>query len=161
MKKDGWRGWLIARTPSEKSQSPMEALYAAAFHLLRERLNVPRAPVVILEEQAHVGPYRVDFLFRCKAQDGSVKRLVVEIDGHDFHDRTKEQASKDRSRDRWMTERGYVVIRFTGSDVWNDPFSCAEQTSDHIHQFVHGLSRREARVAAAMASMNALFEKED
>ncbi|HDX0788037.1 TPA: DUF559 domain-containing protein [Stenotrophomonas maltophilia] len=161
MKKDGWRDWLIANASSEKSESPMEALYAAAFQLLRERLNVPRPPTVILAEQAQVGPYRVDFLFSCKAQDGSVKRLVVEIDGHDFHDRTKEQASKDRSRDRWMTERGYVVIRFTGSDVWNDPFSCAEQTSDHIHQFVHGVSRREARVAAAMASMNALFEKED
>jgi hypothetical protein len=54
-------------------------------------------------------------------------KTVVEIDGHDFHDRTKEQASRDRQRDRYLTLDGYTVIRFTGSDVYNDPYQCAEE----------------------------------
>lgn len=158
MKKDGWRDWLIRQVPVSKCESPMELLFLSTFLLLKERLNIPKPPVVILEEQSVVGPYRPDFLFRCAAHSGDTKRLVVEIDGHDFHERTKEQASRDRSRDRWMIDKGIVVIRFTGSEVWNDPFSCADQTADHIHQIVHGLSRKESKAAACMAKMRAMFE---
>jgi very-short-patch-repair endonuclease len=48
------------------------------------------------------------------------KHLIVECDGHDFHDRTKEQASKDRARDRALQSLGYRVYRYTGSDLWRD-----------------------------------------
>jgi hypothetical protein len=60
--------------------------------------------------------------------------LVVEVDGHDFHDRTKRQASYDRKRDRELTLNGYPVIRFTGSDVYNDPSWCAEQIDLQINE---------------------------
>ena len=53
-------------------------------------------------------------------------KLIVEVDGHDYHDRTKEQASYDRKRDRELTLEGYRVVRFTGSDVFNHPAECAE-----------------------------------
>ena len=76
--------------------------------------------------QAKVGDYRVDFLFDIWSYDGH-QTLVVECDGHDFHERTKEQAARDRKRDRWMAEQGIIVLRFTGSEIWADPGSCAEQ----------------------------------
>ncbi|MFL9582392.1 endonuclease domain-containing protein [Stenotrophomonas sp. AB1(2024)] len=158
MKKDGWRDWLSTRYAGEKSDSPIEALYTAAFDLVRDRLAVPRAPLVRMEQQAKLGPYRADVLFTCASADGSARRLVVELDGHEFHERTKEQAAKDRSRDRWMLAQGVTVIRFTGSEVWNDPFSCADQTADQIHQLVHGTTRKAAKAAACMAYMRALFE---
>lgn len=159
MKKDGWRDWLISQVPVGKCESPMELLFLSTFLLLKERLNIPKPPAVVLEEQSVVGPYRADFLFRCAAHSGDTKRLVVEIDGHDFHERTKEQASRDRSRDRWMIDKGIVVIRFTGSEVWNDPFSCVDQTADQVHTLVHGMSRRGAKAAAGLAAINALFER--
>jgi hypothetical protein len=37
--------------------------------------------------------------------------LVVEVDGHDFHE--KEQARRDKQRDRFMTTTGAKVLRFT------------------------------------------------
>lgn len=55
------------------------------------------------------------------------RRLIIECDGHDFHDRTKEQASKDRRRDRTAALAGIDVFRFTGSDIWRDPWGCATQ----------------------------------
>lgn len=60
-------------------------------------------------------------------------KLVVEVDGHEFHDRTKQQASSDRTRDRQLTLDGYRVVRFTGSDVYNDPEQCAEDIDFHIN----------------------------
>ncbi len=50
--------------------------------------------------------------------------VAVEIDGHDFHERTKEQASRDRERDREHLAIGIRTIRFTGSDVYRDPQQC-------------------------------------
>ncbi len=76
--------------------------------------------------QAHIENYRVDFAFYAVAK-GGVKKLVVECDGHDFHERTKEQARKDRSRDRRLQELGYQVFRFTGSEIHADPMKCALQ----------------------------------
>lgn len=58
------------------------------------------------------------------------RRLVVECDGHNFHERTKEQAAKDRARDRWLTSKDYDVFRFTGSELWRNPMACAEQVTD-------------------------------
>ncbi len=77
----------------------------------------------LITPQAKIGKYRVDFLIRIPEK----KPVVVECDGHDFHERTKEQAARDRSRDRTLTEAGYTVVRFTGSEIWKDPMSCAAQ----------------------------------
>ena len=60
--------------------------------------------------------------------------MVVEVDGHDFHNRTKHQASYDRKRDRDLTLDGYSVIRFTGSDVYNSPAQCAEDIDWQIDE---------------------------
>jgi hypothetical protein len=53
--------------------------------------------------------------------------LVIEADGHDFHERTKEQARRDRSRDRAMIGRGWTPIRFTGQEIYEAPLTCADQ----------------------------------
>lgn len=68
---------------------------------------------------------RVDFSIQ--AGEEGPWRLAVEIDGHDFHERTKEQASSDRARDRLLSRCGYTVVRFTGSDVWSSPLLCAAE----------------------------------
>ena len=78
--------------------------------------------------QCSIGRYRADFLIE-KRDSPSLKpiRVVVECDGHDFHERTKAQAAHDRSRDRYMQTRGLPVLRFTGSEIHADPFKCAAQ----------------------------------
>jgi hypothetical protein len=55
------------------------------------------------------------------------KAMVVECDGHDFHDRTKDQASRDRERDRLLQSFGFLVYRYTGRDIWQDFFKCAAE----------------------------------
>lgn len=69
----------------------------------------------------------VDFAFALKGVDGKVYRAVVECDGHDFHERTKEQAARDRSRDRRLQAEGYRIFRFTGAELWRDPMACVKE----------------------------------
>lgn len=78
-----------------------------------------------------VDKYRPDFLIVGQCE-GIVVRVVVEVDGHDFHERTKEQAARDKKRDRWFQTHGYSVLRFTGSEVYADPEDCALQVAGHV-----------------------------
>ncbi len=90
-------------------------------------------PTLFIEPQAIVGDYRVDFLLTPTASGLTGRKIVVECDGHDFHERTKEQAERDRSRDRGLTA-GHTVLRFTGSEIYRNPRACAAQ----IETFVRG-----------------------
>jgi len=73
--------------------------------------------------------YRADIYFHAfDAENGKEWfRAVIECDGHDFHERTPEQASRDKRRDRFFQTKGIIVLRFTGSDIWRHPTKCAEE----------------------------------
>lgn len=98
-------------------------------------LQKPDLTTLIVEPQAQLEGWRVDFLVYAW-ETGRIsgkeqwRRLIVECDGHAFHERTKEQAARDRSRDRDFQLRGYTVLRFTGSEIHNAPLDCARQISD-------------------------------
>lgn len=77
--------------------------------------------------------WRVDFLVTAPAYTSDrpfLRRLIVECDGHDFHERTKAQAARDRSRDRMAQSRNVQVYRFTGSEIHRDAWGCAGQVLD-------------------------------
>jgi very-short-patch-repair endonuclease len=78
----------------------------------------------VLFAQRRISEYRVDFALESpeyEPGDPLWWGVAIEIDGHEFHEKTKAQASSDRERDRHLQLNGYVVIRFTGSDVYRDP----------------------------------------
>lgn len=60
-------------------------------------------------------------------------RAVVECDGHDFHEKTKEQATRDKSRDRLLMRRGFRVFRFSGSEIYRAPIQCAYETAKALY----------------------------
>jgi hypothetical protein len=95
---------------------------------------------IVIELQKDISPalahrdYRVDLLIYltrwCRGDKQPVwGKVVVEVDGHDFHERSKEQAARNRQRDRDFMMDGYKVVPFTGSEVYNDPYKCAEEIS--------------------------------
>jgi len=79
-----------------------------------------------IESEVEVGPYRIDFLLVDTYGPRSVM-CAIECDGHEFHERSKAQAARDRKRDRDLQGRGYSVLRFTGSELWADPHACARE----------------------------------
>lgn len=78
-----------------------------------------------LASQVQIGSYRVDFVFaKARHFDRPSKWIVIECDGHEFHDRTKEQAARDKSRDRYLSAEAGKVLRFTGSEIFRDIAAC-------------------------------------
>lgn len=74
------------------------------------------------EEQ--IGRYRVDFI-------DHGRRLIIELDGHDFH-KTKEQRTYDASRDRQLHRDGFVVLRFTGSEIYTSLNRCVDEVKQAL-----------------------------
>jgi very-short-patch-repair endonuclease len=83
--------------------------------------------------QIKIGPYRVDFLLAMHFGAHEPLGLVaVECDGHEFHEKTKAQAARDKARDRDLQMRGIQVFRYTGSEIWADAGECAAEVVGHL-----------------------------
>lgn len=116
-------------------ESEIEARLAEAIDVLVDHDSLPIE--VLIQEPVLRGRYRVDLML-CPAHGPSV---IIECDGHDFHERTKAQARRDRKRERRLIAAGYTVVRFTGSEIWAQPFTCALEALEIAN-------RAEARHAA-------------
>lgn len=76
--------------------------------------------------------YRLDFRIIPDAQIAHraglvgvpIHKIGVELDGHDFHERTKEQVAQRNTRDRDLRDDGWEIIHFSGSEIYRDPESC-------------------------------------
>lgn len=102
-----------------------------------ERANDKRG--IFLYQQATVLHYRADFLLGAMSSpDAKPHWVVVECDGHEFHERTAEQAEHDRARDRAMTAAGYQVFRFTGREIQRDAGRCAAEVLRYLRPFAGG-----------------------
>lgn len=82
--------------------------------------------------QHKVGNFTVDFMLYAGDRLGGWVFVALECDGHDFHERTKEQAAHDRSRDRILAGMGVVTLRFTGSEIWQDARQCVLHIADVV-----------------------------
>jgi very-short-patch-repair endonuclease len=80
---------------------------------------------VLLYRQHEIAEYRVDLFLEI---DGGQFHMAIECDGHDWHERTKQQAAYDRARDRELMCLGVFTIRFTGSEIVHSPGRCAADT---------------------------------
>ena len=72
-----------------------------------------------LKSQYEIGPYFADLCYP------SVK-VVVEVDGYEYH-HTKEQRNDDLKRQRFIQAQGWLVIRFSGSDIYRSAAACVAE----------------------------------
>lgn len=125
--------------------SPIEALFYASFkaaielHPRYRHLNLGALAAldgadrdlsddVFVGWQVRVLDWPVDFLVKARTPflpADPIATLVIECDGHEFHERTKEQAARDRARDRALQAAGITIMRFTGAELYRDPMKCA------------------------------------
>lgn len=80
-----------------------------------------------IKPQHQIGSYRVDFLLSQNniGPDSILTPVIVELDGHAFHDKDQKQRAYEKARDRFFIKEGYRVLHFTGSEVVADPFKVA------------------------------------
>ena len=117
-------------------QSPIEQLFLIAFRAVAEvngfkvssRPSLASVGDLVLIPQYQIGTYRVDFVaYMAIPEHCQPEMVVIECDGHDFHDRDKKQRSYEKRRDRDLQKKGFKVFRFTGSDITADPYECASE----------------------------------
>ncbi|WP_339161742.1 DUF559 domain-containing protein [Siminovitchia sp. FSL W7-1587] len=99
--------------------------------------------VMIYDAQREVAAcgkkYRIDIYVEVVFK-GEEYRFAIECDGHDFHEKTKEQAARDKRRERDLQSAGIHVIRFTGSEIWADAYEKSVEAMKII-EVVSGLRK--------------------
>ena len=127
----------------ESIKSPIEQIFITAFEIYCKYNNkediylFPQKEVICNEKK-----YYIDFEF--KADDYLTQlllgekiknynfKLAIECDGYEFHQKTKEQVQKDNEREYDLKMAGYEVLRFSGTQIYNNPLKCAEDTYNYI-----------------------------
>ena len=115
-------------------ESPIEQLLSIAL----TNLNIkdiykfnPFINIIEIEKQKEINcngkKYRVDFCIPVIYKNQENKTYIVECDGHEFHQKTKEQVERDNNRTRDFQKAGYEVIRFSGTEIWHRPHKCANE----------------------------------
>lgn len=72
--------------------------------------------------------YRLDFGIGIEGT-----RVAVELDGHEWHEKTKEQAARDKRRDRILSTHGWLVLHFTGSEIFRDVRRCVKEVARTVY----------------------------
>jgi very-short-patch-repair endonuclease len=125
-------------------ESPIEALFAVSLdfsfwvidYLERDtifKLRINKGPLdgwIVLYPQYQWNEYRLDFAIFLPG--GTEPIAFVECDGHEFHERTPEQAMRDRTRDRAVQHANIKIFRFTGRELHHKPISCAIEIEEFI-----------------------------
>jgi very-short-patch-repair endonuclease len=134
---------------TDQCESPIEQILLAAMFVDHDcmefdvvflgkdepNIRFHRDETIYVYQQAKVGEYRADFLIHDCSVPAEIQQsrwMIVECDGHDFHERTKEQARRDKKRDRFFQSLGFKVLRFTGSEIWADAIKCAEEVYSQL-----------------------------
>lgn len=143
-------------------ESPIEQYFLSAFIGLCEAHSLPfvllprrpstlvpqeegRTGRVWIEPQCAVGKFRVDYLltYQCEMPDwdrlddngGAValsgRSVVVECDGFEYHENAT-AAGRDRERSNFLQGKGFRVLRYTGSQLNQDPAACAADALRHL-----------------------------
>lgn len=88
--------------------------------------------------------FRPDLMVIRKHRSRVSSAVYVECDGHEWHDRTPEQALRDKSRDRSIyADTGVAVVRFTGREITRNAIECARE----VHAILDRLVARHADIA--------------
>lgn len=126
----------LGRTDSVIEALFLEALCEQAVEMgycisSRQRSN---NETIVVKPQKWFDRVRADFFISFHFFGKDIE-IIVECDGHDFHERTKDQAARDRKRDRYFQRLGVKVLRFTGKELRHHADKCAAEVLDEIMRF--------------------------
>jgi len=106
--REGGSGAAHHRTVPEKQRSRAKSLrrdMTEAERRLWYRLRAHRLQGIAFRRQTPIGPYIVDFVSHAIG-------LIIEVDGGQHS-----ESNRDAKRDRWLSSKGYRVLRFWNSEV--------------------------------------------
>lgn len=134
---------MVSDFEESKIISPLEQLFYLKWALRTDYLSSP----ILLNPQTKIGKYRVDFSLNfleffigmvddvniLEKINKNIPLVAIEIDGHDFHEKTKKQVESDKKRERFLIKNGWVVIRFSGTEVFKDALYCVNEVYEQYY----------------------------
>ena len=129
--------------------SPVEQLFYVYWEIVRRG----RGEWMNLHSQTKILNYRVDFSVGFISEfvnsilipfssdelskiDKFFPKVCIEIDGH-WHEKTKEQVSKDKKRERDLIKEGWSVLRYSGSEIYNNTSKHVVDAYEHCDALFH------------------------
>lgn len=126
----------------DECKSPIEQLFYYAYSIVdfENEGGDCHSLYILPQEEIHANgkTYYADFVFDSDylKDDGDIPenplKLVIECDGHEFHERTKEQVKRGNERDYNLKSVGYDILHFSGSQIHNEPITCAKKVYEYI-----------------------------
>jgi very-short-patch-repair endonuclease len=121
-------------------ESPIEAIFVIWWHAVGLLHFEDAGSILSLLHQnpvtANGNKYRLDFQVTEQDVDLWLEadrlgvplwQMAVEVDGHGFHERTKEQVAYRNQRDRDLAQDDWTIFHFSGTELCRDPVRCVEQ----------------------------------
>lgn len=123
--------------PSMRFDSPLEVLFwiwweaALGLSEMQNHLDIhPQVDVEVADEL-----YRLDFVVEPTdpqmAASPDWTPIAVELDGHAFHERTREQVALRDSRDRALQVAGWKVFHFSFAEFTAAPGACVVEVATY------------------------------
>lgn len=114
--------------------SPIEQIFLMEWKFagLDKKLKVHLCPHESVSTDN--GSYEVDFLIVPEDPLLEKIKVAIELDGHEFHEKTKDQVRKDKSRERGIVQQGVTVLRFSGSEVVRNARGCVEEVERFLRR---------------------------
>lgn len=112
-----------------RCKSPIETIFCMAFDIIAcfrdpDHWYLDKQYEVVVDDNKR---YYLDF-----AYIGNNFKIAIECDGHDFHQKTKEQVCYGNDRDYELQRLDFYVFHFSGSEIFNDPLGCATKVMRFI-----------------------------
>lgn len=124
---------------SKEIESPLEAAFLVWFQAecAGSWASLPELNVDVITQmrvsvdgerfRLDAGFVPADPIFRIASERfGLPIRVGIEFDGHEFHERTKEQVAYRNHRDRVLQGAGWSIFHFSGSEFVRDPLIWAK-----------------------------------
>lgn len=95
-------------------------------------------------EPIEIDNYRVDFLIYTNTdkywmskefsypQYNKKNSLIIEIDSYLWHGSTPEQFAKEKERERYLQKNGWIMHRYSGSEIYKNVEKCVEEELEYI-----------------------------
>lgn len=80
--------------------------------------------------------YEVDFLIVPEDPALENVKIAIELDGHEFHEKTKDQVRNDKIRERAIIQQGVTVLRFSGSEIVRNGRGCVEEVERFLQRIL-------------------------
>jgi hypothetical protein len=130
---------------TKQLESPLEAIFRVWWeaymnncseysHGSRLRLNCQHE--LMCGDQA----YRLDFVVGLAHEKEAVRfksvgcpfpLTAIEVDGHAFHEKTKEQVALRNQRDRALQQAGWIIFHFSWTELTTNGEKCVGEVLDH------------------------------